>query len=113
MVGPFQAQGPAESDAAVRLPVRSHVPGRRRDRAQVEEAGNRKAELSLRFLPQESADGLSSQGVRPMNRLFSSPCVCKNRVSPLWSCSPRDGENVFECPGFRLTTKEDVRKIAT
>jgi len=43
VVGPFQAQGAAESDASVRLGVRSHVPGTRRNRAQAEEAGIRKA----------------------------------------------------------------------
>ena len=43
MGGRFQAQGAAESDASVRLRVRSHVPGRRADRAQAEEAGIRKA----------------------------------------------------------------------
>jgi hypothetical protein len=51
MVGPFRAQGVAESDASVRLRVRSHVPGTRRDRAQAEEAGNKKAELSIRLFP--------------------------------------------------------------
>ncbi len=43
MVGRFQAQGAAESDASVRLRVRSHVPGMIRDRAQADEAGIRKA----------------------------------------------------------------------
>jgi hypothetical protein len=43
MVGLFHAQGAAESDASVRLRVRSHVPGRKRDRAQADEAGIRKA----------------------------------------------------------------------
>ena len=43
MVESFPAQGAAESDASVRLGVRSHVPGTRRDRAQAEEAGIRKA----------------------------------------------------------------------
>ena len=42
-VGPFQAQGAAESDASVCLGVRSHVPGTRRDRAPADEAGIRKA----------------------------------------------------------------------
>jgi hypothetical protein len=51
MVGPFQAQKAAESDASVRLRVRSRVPGTRRDRAQPEEAGDQKAELSIRLLP--------------------------------------------------------------
>jgi hypothetical protein len=45
MVGPFQARGAAESDASVRLGVRSHVPGTRRDRAQADEAGIKKAKL--------------------------------------------------------------------
>jgi hypothetical protein len=45
MVESFQAQGAAESDASVRLAVRSHVPGTRRDRAQADEAGNKKAKL--------------------------------------------------------------------
>ncbi len=43
MVGPFHVQGAAESDASVHLWVRSHVPGTRRDRAQAEEAGGKKA----------------------------------------------------------------------
>ena len=51
MVGPFHAQGAAASDASVRLavgannhsPVRSPVPGTRRDRAPAEEAGIKKA----------------------------------------------------------------------
>ena len=43
MVGLFQAQGAAESDASVRLGVRSHVPGRKRDRAQADGAGSKKA----------------------------------------------------------------------
>ena len=47
MVGPFQARGAAESDASVRLRVRSHVPGRRRDRAQADEAGIRKAKPQI------------------------------------------------------------------
>ncbi len=37
MWGPFHVQGAAESDASVRLCVRSHVPGTRRDRAQADE----------------------------------------------------------------------------
>jgi hypothetical protein len=43
MLGPFQAQGAAESDASVRLRVRSHVPGMGRDRAHADEAGIKKA----------------------------------------------------------------------
>ena len=43
MLGPVQAQGAAESDASVRLRARSNVPGRRRDRAQADEAGIKKA----------------------------------------------------------------------
>ncbi len=51
MWGPFHARGAAEADASVRLavgannhsPVRSHVPGTRRDRAHAEEAGIKKA----------------------------------------------------------------------
>ncbi len=39
ILGPFHAQGAAESDASVRLGVRSHVPGRTGDWAQGEEAG--------------------------------------------------------------------------
>jgi hypothetical protein len=50
-VGPFQAQGAAESDASVRLCVRSHVPGTRRDQAQAEEAGSKKAEFYIGLLP--------------------------------------------------------------
>jgi hypothetical protein len=77
MWGPFHAQGTAESDASVRLRVRSHVPGIERDRAQAEEAGIRKAKPpietpSVEPAPApagESADGPSSQRVRPMNRL--------------------------------------------
>jgi len=65
MVGPFHAQGAAESNASVRLGVRSHVPGTRRDRAQAVEAGIKKAEPPMRLLPQESAYGPSSQGFGP------------------------------------------------
>ena len=43
MSAPFRAPGAAESDASVRLCVRSHVPGTGRDRAQAEEAGIKKA----------------------------------------------------------------------
>ncbi len=43
MLGPFDAQGAAESDASVRLGVRSHVLGRKRDRAPAEEAAIVKA----------------------------------------------------------------------
>jgi hypothetical protein len=43
MLGLLHAQGAAESDASVRLRVRSHVPGTRRDRAQADEAGSKKA----------------------------------------------------------------------
>jgi hypothetical protein len=69
MVGPLHAQRAAESNASVRLGVRSHVPGRKRDRAQAEEAGIKKAKPGIGLLPQESAYGPSSKGVRPMNRL--------------------------------------------
>jgi hypothetical protein len=51
MVGPFPAPGAAESDASVRLPVRSHVPGTRRDRAPAEEAGIKKAKPGIGLLP--------------------------------------------------------------
>jgi hypothetical protein len=44
MWGPVPAPGAAESDASARRRVRSHVPGTRRDRAQADEAGNKKAE---------------------------------------------------------------------
>jgi hypothetical protein len=47
MVGPFHAQGAAESDASVRLRGRSHVPGTRRDRAPADEAGIRKAKPQI------------------------------------------------------------------
>jgi hypothetical protein len=70
MVGPFHAQRAAESDASVRLGVRSHVPGTRRNRAPADEAGIRKAKPCLNRTPsQESADGPSAKRVRPMNRL--------------------------------------------
>jgi hypothetical protein len=69
MAGPFHAPGAAESDAAVRLGVRSHVPGIRRDRAPAEAAGSRKAKPAVGLPPQESADGPSAKEVRPMNRL--------------------------------------------
>jgi hypothetical protein len=107
MVGLFHAQGTAESDAADaarvrsrsgvwlaagmaihlgvsdRPSVRSHVPGTRRDRAQAEEAGIRKAKPqietpSVEPAPApagESADGPSSKGIRPMNRLRRTPEV--------------------------------------
>jgi hypothetical protein len=42
-LGLVHAQGATEPDASVRLRVRSHVPGRKRDRAQAEEAGIQKA----------------------------------------------------------------------
>ncbi len=45
MVGLFHAQGAAESNAAIRLWVRSHVPGTRRDRAQAEEGAIQGGEL--------------------------------------------------------------------
>jgi hypothetical protein len=77
MLGLFQAQGAAESDASVRLGVRSHVPGTRRDRAPAEEAGSKKAKPEIETPSAEpapapageSAYGPSSKGVRPMNRL--------------------------------------------
>ncbi len=47
MVGRFQAQGAAESDASVCLRVRSHVPGTGRDRAQADEAGIGKAKAQI------------------------------------------------------------------
>jgi hypothetical protein len=47
MVGLFHAQGAAESDTSAHLGVRSHVPGTRRDRAQAEEAGTRKAKPQI------------------------------------------------------------------
>jgi hypothetical protein len=81
MVGPFQAQGAAESDASVRLRVRSRVPGMRRDRAQAEEAGNKEAELSIKLLPQESAYGPSSQGGRPMNRNFATARAVRTQTA--------------------------------
>lgn len=54
MVGPFQAQGAAESDASVRLRGRSHVPGTRSDRTQVDEAGVKKAKPCIGPLPYAS-----------------------------------------------------------
>jgi len=107
MGGPFQAQGAAESDASAairassrsgvclaagtdlhdagsdRLRVRSHVPGTRRDRAQAEEAGIKKAKPqietpSVEPAPApagESAYGPSAKGVRPMNRLRRTSAV--------------------------------------
>ena len=62
MLESFQAPGAAESDASVRLRIRSHVPGMRRHRAQAEEAGIKKAKPSMRLLPRESADGLEREG---------------------------------------------------
>jgi hypothetical protein len=47
MVALFHAQRAAESDASVRLRVRSHVPGIRRDRAQAEDAGCKKAKPQI------------------------------------------------------------------
>jgi hypothetical protein len=47
MVGLLHAQGAAESDASVRLRVRSHVPGRRTDRAQADEAEIKKAKPQI------------------------------------------------------------------
>ncbi len=51
MVGLLHAQEAAESDASVRLRVRSHVPGTRRDRAPAEEAGIKKAKPRIGLLP--------------------------------------------------------------
>jgi hypothetical protein len=67
MVGPFHPQGAAESDASVRLRVRSHVPGTRRDRAQADEAGIRKAEPRIGLLPQSLPP--RRRGNPPMGRL--------------------------------------------
>jgi hypothetical protein len=53
MLGPFHAQGAAASETSVRLGVRSHVPGMRRDRAPAEEAGIKKAKPRIGLLPQE------------------------------------------------------------
>jgi hypothetical protein len=83
MVGPFQAQGAAESDASVRLYGRSHVPGTKRDRAQADEARIKKAKPPIETpsaepapaLAGESADGPSAKGVRPMNRLRRTSAV--------------------------------------
>ncbi len=47
MLGLLHVQGAAESDASVRLGVRSHVPGTRRDRAQAEEAALKKLEIRI------------------------------------------------------------------
>ncbi len=47
MLGPFRAQGAAESDASVCLCVRSHVPGTRRDRARADGAGIKKAKPQI------------------------------------------------------------------
>jgi hypothetical protein len=60
MLGPFYVQGAAESDASVRLavgannhsPVRSHVPGTRRDRAPADGAGIKKG-LAVAETPSE------------------------------------------------------------
>ncbi len=89
MVGPFQAQGAAESDASVRLGVRSHVPGRTGNRAQAEEAGIWKAKLKVGLLPKESAYGPSSAEVRPMNRLRRTP-----EVDATWLGGGSGGGNV-------------------
>ncbi len=72
MLGLFLAQGAAESDASVHLRVRSHVPGTRRDRAQAEDAGIKKAKPEMRLLSKESAYGPSGRRVRPRNRRLSS-----------------------------------------
>jgi hypothetical protein len=68
MLGPFHAQGAAESDASVHLGVKSHVPGTRRDRAPADAERIRKAKPRVRLLPKESAYRPSSKGVRAMNR---------------------------------------------
>jgi hypothetical protein len=76
MWGRFHAPGAAESDASARLaagandhsPVRSHVPGTRRDRAQAEAERIWKAKPEMRLPPKESAFGPSGKGVRPTNR---------------------------------------------
>ena len=59
MLGPVPAQGAAESDVSARLRVRSHVPGRKRHRAQAEEAGIKKAKPPV---------GTPSAGMGPQTR---------------------------------------------
>ena len=86
-LGPFHVQGAAESDASVCLWVRSHVPGRRRDRAQAEEAGIKKAKPSIGLLPQESCLwAVRDAGYRIMNSedviLYSLRISQQNAVLP-------------------------------
>jgi hypothetical protein len=68
MLGLVPAEGAAESDASVRLGVRSHVPGTRRDRAQAEEAGIKKAKPPIETPSAGIRLWAVSQRVRPMNR---------------------------------------------
>ena len=66
MWGRFHAQGAAESDASVRLGVRSHVPGTRRDRARADGAGIKKAKPPIETPSAEPAP--ARRGNPPMGR---------------------------------------------
>jgi hypothetical protein len=106
---------PRESDASVRLRVRSHVPGTRRDRAPADEAGNKKAKLGIKLVPKESAYGPSSKGVRLMNRLRRTSAgnatlpaprpegpLCGRAARRGWDAGPAPGTCVASTPLNRL-----------
>jgi len=95
MLRPFHAQVAAESDASVRLRVRSHVPGTRRDRAQAEEAGIKKAKPQIQtptvgirpwaVFQRGSAHEPPPENVaseRTTDRLANVTPCCASRVNP-------------------------------
>jgi hypothetical protein len=70
MSGPVQPQGAAESDASAHLGVRSHVPGKRRNRAQAEEAGIQKAKPRVE----------SAHKPQPLVRELHCERLCRSQV---------------------------------
>jgi hypothetical protein len=106
MVGLFQARGAAESDASVRLGVRSHVPGTRRDRAQAEEAGNRKAKPISGDVYEQAVVKTVAGFFRGnptylfgVTRILGAPYFFRTRIggelkvrSPFWDCDRSRGK---------------------
>jgi hypothetical protein len=86
MLGPFHVQGAAESDAPVRLGVRAHVPGTRRDRAQADEERIKKG-LAVVETPSEGIRlwAVFKKRVRPMARFRRTP-ERDARLLGSWSC---------------------------
>jgi hypothetical protein len=92
MVGLFHAQGAAESDASVRLRVRSHVPGTRRDRAPADEAGIRKAQPPIET---------PSAGKGPQTR-----CIAFGNPIRLWAVFQRG--SAHEPPPENVASARDA-----